>query len=161
MMSQRDLFMIRPAPRRIMHPPVGSSELFPDKNVLLAAGRGTLGETELFGRIVLPSQRQRQYAVTGDVLRIKPREGHVGSLYAYLSTLLGLRLMRATAVGTKVLAMRADLLRDLPFPDISKSDASIIEKHLHRANLARDNAEECEQNAIAIIEREVMPQWLA
>jgi hypothetical protein len=160
-LTQRDVFVLRPVPRVIVRPNSRDERLLIAANTLLTAGRGTLGEGEIFGRVALPHASILGKAVTGDLLRIVPHQKHVGRIYAFLSTQVGLRLLRSTAVGTKILAMRPDLLRELPIPDLKDPEIARIDDHLLEAVRARDAADSAEIEANRIIEEEVLPEWLA
>lgn len=160
-MSQRDAMLIRPVPRRIVHPGFDDRKLFAQDGTILVGGHGTLGEGEIFGRAVLVHGRFAKAAFTQDLLRVVPKHGEEHALYAYLTTTVGFRLLRTTAVGTKILSMREDMLRALPVPewpgDLKKKVSALIRS----AFQARDEAEQAETEAIRIIEEEVLPQWLA
>jgi hypothetical protein len=160
-MSQRDAMLIRPAPRRIVHPGFNDRQLFARPGTILVGGHGTLGEGEIFGRAVLVHGRYARAAFTQDLLRVVPKDGRANSLYAYLTTMVGFRLLRSTAVGTKILSMREDMLRALPVPDWPTDVEERVNRLIASAFHARDEAERAESEAIRIIEQEVLPQWLA
>lgn len=159
--SQRDLFLIRRIPRRIVHPGFRDNLLFAPEGSLLVGGHGTLGEGEIFGRVVYVSGRLRHAGFTQDLLRISPRADAAALCYTFLSSTLGFRLLRSTGVGTKLLLMRPDLLRDLPFPEADSKTVSKVRGHLETAMTARNTADEAENEAVRIIEQEVLPSWLA
>lgn len=160
-LTQRDVFIMTPVPRVIVRPNSSDDRLLIAENTLLTAGRGTLGEGEIFGRVALPYKGITGKAVTGDLMRIVPYPHEVGRVYAFLSTRVGLRLLRSTAVGTKILAMRPDLLRGLPIPDLQDRERIKVDGHLEDAITARNAADAAETSAIRIIEEEVLPEWLA
>ena len=161
LMSQRDAMLIRPSPRRVGHPGFDDRLLFAAEGTILAGGHGTLGEGEIFGRAVLVHGRYSRAAFTQDLLRIVAKPKHQNSLYAYLTTTLGFRLLRTTAVGTKLLLMREDLLRSLPVPDWPADLEARVESAVRSAFRERSIADEAETEAIRVIEDEVLPQWLA
>lgn len=160
-MSQRDVFLIRPIPRRIVNPGFAEHLLFVPEGSLLVGGHGTLGEGEIFGRVVHVSGRLARAAFTQDLLRVQPKAEHSAATYSLLSTLVGFRLLRSTAVGTKILSMRLDLLRALPFPDLSSAQKDLVSERLRIALMSRTESEEKEAEAIRIVEEEVLPEWLA
>lgn len=160
LLTQRDLYLLRPTPQRVVHPGLGDDVLMANPRSVLVAGGGTLGEGEIFGRAVYVSDAMSRFAVTEDMLRIVPQATHGPVLYAYLSTLVGRRLLRSTAVGTKILRLRPDLLRALPFPEVDAMTAKRVAAHLHEAMRARDEAERAEAAAIRIVETDVIPAWL-
>jgi hypothetical protein len=159
--SQRGAFLIRSVSRRVLVPGVPTNLVFAPGNSLVIAGRGTLGEGELFGRPTLVAGALRHSGLTEDLLRVVLRPEWVGMAYAFLSTLVGLRLTRSAAVGTKILNLRLDLLRELPFPDLLPERVDGLEKHVASAMAAREEAEAAEAEAIRIVEEEVLPAWLA
>lgn len=160
-MSQRDAMLIRPAPRRIVHPGFDDRQLFARAGTILVGGHGTLGEGEIFGRAVLVHGRYTRAAFTQDLLRVVPKDDRAPALYAYLTTTVGFRLLRTTAVGTKILSMREDMLRALPVPEWPTDLEARVSGLVRTAFDARDKAERAEAEAIRIIEQEVLPQWLA
>lgn len=161
MLTQRDIFLVRSVPQRIVRPEIPARQLYPPAGALLLGGVGTLGEGEIFGRVVLATTNTARRALTGDVLRIVPEEAHARLCYAFFSTLLGRRLLRSTAAGTKLLRMRPDLLRSLPIPSISTARAAAVSQHVMAAVAARDAAELAETAAVDIVESEVLPAWLS
>jgi type I restriction enzyme S subunit len=160
-MSQRDLFLVRPVPRRIVHPGFADRLLFAPVGSLLVGGHGTLGEGEIFGRTVRVTPSLSRAGLTQDLLRIQPKPEFSEIAYAFLSSDLGFRLLRTTAVGTKLLSMRPDLLLDLPFPDVPDDVAKSVRDAVSAAQSARAEADAAEAEAIRIVEEEVLPQWLA
>jgi hypothetical protein len=82
-------------------------------------------------------------------------------MFAYLSTLVGMRLLRSAAVGTKLLSLRPDLLLKLPIPEVESGRRAGIARALEAAVDAQAAAEHGEAEAIRLIEEEVLPQWLA
>jgi len=161
LMSQRDALLIRPVPRRIVVPPIPTEMLFARAGTILVGAQGTLGEGEIFGRALFVTDRLANVAFTQHLLRIVPQQGFEEQLYAFLTTTVGFRLLRSTAVGTKLLSMRPDLLRALPIPDLGGSVGARVQSLIRAAFQARDDANEAETKAIRIIEQEVLPQWLA
>ena len=100
--------------------------------------------------------------ITEHLLRIQPtKRSDAAVLYAFLSTLVGRRLLRETGVGTKLLSLRTDLLFNLPFPSLSGEMERTVTGHVERASSARLAADAAESEAIRIIEEEVLPAWLA
>jgi hypothetical protein len=160
-MSQRDAMLIRPVPRRIMHPGFSDRLLFAKEGTILVGGHGTLGEGEVFGRAVMVHERLARSAFTQDLLRVVPAGLSAHSLYAYLTTTVGFRLLRTTAVGTKILSLREDMLRLLPVPDWPAGSEKAVAAMVRRAFEERVRSERAESEALRIIEEEVVPQWLA
>jgi hypothetical protein len=159
-MSQRDVFMIRPVGRRIATPNVPERFLFVGDDALLVGSRGQTNEGSIFGRVELASFTRKGCGVTGDILRVIPAKGFRELAYAFLSTTVGQWLLKSTAIGTSIPAMRIDLLKLLPFPELSTGTMNVIRDHVLNAEVARTEADRAEAEAIRIIEEEVLPQWL-
>lgn len=160
-MSQRDAFLIRPVPRRIAHPGFDDRLLFVPEGATMVGGHGTLGEGEIFGRAMFIHGRFARTAFTQDLLRVLPQKRHRHVTYAFLTTFVGLRLLRSTAVGTKILSMRPDLLRQLPYPDLQPAERERVERHVVASVQARESADQAEADAFRVVEEEVLPAWLA
>ena len=156
MLSQRDVFAIRPVPRRIVRP-IGL-QLGVNESTLLLASRGQIKEGNLFGRIERGAHMPSGAIVTGDCTRLQTRPALSAGLYAYFSTEIGRSLLRSTAYGTSIPGMRADLLLSLPIP----SDELLLRSvpHVEAATVARRAAAQAEGEAIHIIEAEVLASWL-
>lgn len=156
LLSQRDVFAIRPVPRRIQKP-VGE-DLEVNESMLLLASRGQLNEGALFGQVERGCHMPADSVVTEDIMRLCPKEHLSEGLWAFFSTPLGRSLLRSTAFGTSIPGMRVDLLHALPVPDpqvlLAARDAAT------KASRARVAAANAEVEAIRIIEEEVLPSWL-
>jgi hypothetical protein len=161
LVTQRDVLSIRPLPTWIADPGVPRHALFSAPGTIVMAGRGTLGENELFARPAAITPWLSKHALTQDLVRLVPREEFRGPAFAYLSTLVGRRLLRAGAVGTKILQLRKDLHLNLPVPDLGVDEVRSINADYDDAVAAFDLALAAEDTLTSIIEQEVLPQWLA
>lgn len=161
LLSQRDVFMIRPVGQRVARLGIADRLIHVPGDSLLVAANGQMNEGSLFGRMELASIFPRETGITGHIMRILPRSGQREALYGFLSTSVGQLLMKSTAVGTSVPSMRTDLLSNLPFPDPGMLPLAELREVVRRAEVARIDAQEAESEAIRIIEEEVLPQWLA
>lgn len=159
--AQRDAFLTTPIPRRVFLPGVREDLLFAPTGSLLIAGRGTLGDGEIFGRSVQAVGKLSRLVFTEDMLRLTVDEEHSNFLYAFLSTPIGVQLIRTAAVGTKILKLRDDLMRTLPIPEASMTQRRSISESVAQANAARAEADKAESEAIRTIEEEVLPKWIA
>ncbi|MGK4008383.1 hypothetical protein WMF31_37575 [Sorangium sp. So ce1036] len=160
LLSQRDVFLIRPSPRRVTRPSFSDRVLLARPFTLLVGGAGTLGEGELFGRVEMPGEDWAGLGISQHLLRIFPRREHAALAFAFLSSIVGFRLLRSTAVGTKILSLRPDLLRALPFPDVTTKLTASLENSVKAALEARASAASAEREAVRVIEEEVLPAWL-
>lgn len=161
LLSQRDAFMVRPVPRRIAQPPVPEERLFAQPGTIMIGSQGNIGEGDIFGRAVLVEDQHANSAFTQHLLRVVPRSGCGFDLFAFLTTDVGFRLIRSTAVGTAQRSVRIDLLRQLPIPALSEVDRCLIRGFLQEGLKEKFEADRAEADAIRIIEQEVLPQWLA
>ena len=152
--------MIRSVPRRIAHPGVPDRLLFVPDHALLIGGHGQLNEGSLFGRVQSAGWGLSRCAVTQDILRVIPRDGEEEVCLAYLSSSIGHRLLRSTAIGTDVPIMRLDLVSSLPYPNIPEPKRKTISSHVREAIEARRKADQMEADAVGILETEVLPAWL-
>lgn len=161
LITQRDALAVRQIPSWIARPAVAERALFSPAHSIVMAGRGTLGEGELFARPSFITPSLSRFALTQDLLRLVPKRSDAALVYSYLSTLVGRRLLRSCAVGTKILQLRLDLLRRLPLPDLDCRQQNELMQHHERSIAAYDAADAAEAEAIRIIEEEVLPAWLA
>jgi hypothetical protein len=158
--SQRDVFLMRPVPRRIARPPIPDRMLFVPREAVLAGSHGQLTDGGLFGKVELASFAAHEGGVTQDLLRLLflPEERAPG--FVFLSTVVGQRLLKSTAVGTSIPSMRLDLLGQLPYPELGRDMRARVTRHLLAAEDARLDAVKAETSAIQIVEEEVLPAWL-
>lgn len=159
--SQRDLHLIRPIPFRIPTPKQQDSGLLVPENTLLIASRGQFTEGALFGKVTIATAEMAKVAITGDAVRLHILPEYALQLYAFLSTSIGLRLLRTSAVGNSIPMMRLDLVKNLPVPTLDSSISQQVNTHVKNALEARVTAANAEKEAVRIIEEEVLPEWLA
>jgi len=159
--SQRDVFLIRPKPRRIVKPDFPDSALRVPEGALMVASQGTTGEGEIFGRVCYVDRQLAQGSFSEHLTRVLPREGESCQVYAFLSSNVGFRLLRSTAAGTKLMGLREDLLLELPYPEVNVTQKRRVAEHMRQASEARVAANTAEYEAARIIEQEVLPAWLS
>jgi type I restriction enzyme S subunit len=139
---------------------VPDAELFASPGTLAFANAGTLNEGELFGHVMYVSEMFREMAFSELILRLNPSHGSE-FLYAFLSTIVGFRLLRSTTFGSKLLYLRPEFVRELPVPEVDSITAAQIANLVRKAFAAKDEALRLEQEATQVLEEEVLPQWLA
>lgn len=161
LITQRDALSIRPLPTWIAIPGMPRRSLFSEPGTIVMAGRGTLGENELFARPAAITPYLSRFALTQDLVRVVPKHEWRGPAFAYLSTMVGRRLLRTAAVGTKILQLRKDLQLKLPVPNLTSAEVATINDHYDAAVLAFDRALLAEDRLQHIIEKKVLPKWLA
>ena len=158
-LSQRDIFMIRPVPQRILA--IGGTDLFAREGMILVAGDGQLSEGSLFGKATIVTANIAGAAVTEHAVRITFLDDYRKLAFAFLSTDIGLRLLRSTAFGTSIPKLSTSLARNLPFPEVTDEVKSSVDTCVIAAMEASVTAANAEKEAVRIIEEEVLPQWLA
>jgi len=85
-----------------VHPGVEDRLLFVSDDAILMGSHGQIEDGNLFGRAELAAFGGSSGAITQDILRLLPTEGSFELLYAFLSTKLGLALVRSCAIGTSI-----------------------------------------------------------
>ncbi len=149
LLSQSDMFATEPEGRviRAASMPVPENHRIHRWQILIA-GAGTLGETELYGRSVLSDSRLENKYIGPDAVALTfQTPGSDLNLYtfAFLSTKAGMKCVRSTSYGTKILRFRMDLLKGIPVP--FKDDATT--KRV--ADLIRDAARQREVSASHVL----------
>ena len=160
-MSQRDVFLMRPIPRRIARPPISDRMLFVPCDAILVGSHGQLSDGGLFGKVELASFGGDRCGLTQDILRVLVKPEARAAVFAFLSTQVGERLLKATAVGTSIPLMRLDLLGEIPIPEIVGKQHLALEARVASAEDNRISAAKSEAEAIRIVEEEVLLPWLA
>jgi hypothetical protein len=161
LVSQRDIFMMREVGQRVWLSDEHVAQMVCSAGTILAGGKGQMSEGSLFGRVELWTGDRTHHAVTEDALRIIVAQPYRALAYAFLSTTVGLRLLRTAGYGTSIPKMNVDLLADLPFPEVSQDVSLAIAPLVEHAMAAKETAAKAESEAIRIIEEEVLPEWLA
>ena len=159
LLSQRDVFMIRPIPQWISSKCDVSTLIIPQRS-LLVSSRGQFSQGSLFARVESSEHGFAGKAVTEDIVRLVPQPDSFAIAYAFLSSALGYRLLRSVAYGTSIPGMRLDLMRDLPFPELDRELSRQVEGHIEEAAIRRTTADKAEAEAVRILEDEVLPVWL-
>lgn len=161
LLSQRDLHQVRPFPVWIDPRGVDASTVFSPENSIAMAGVGGTAEGNALGRPAFIDARLSGCALTQHVLRIVPQPDHAAVLHTFLSTEVGRRLVLTTAAGTIVQQLRRDLVADLPVPELAAPRRAELARHHAAAYGCLKRSVDLEDEAIRIIEEEVLPQWLA
>ncbi len=159
-LSQRDVFMARPSPQRIVAPK-GADWVYARSGQLLMAADGQVTSGSLFGQVEIADSGFVGSAITEHIMRLNARPGMGEALGAFLSTRTGLALVRSSAVGTSIPKARIDLLLNLPAPPPDCEAASTARRLMRRSISRRLESINAEAEAFRIIEQEVLPQWLA
>jgi hypothetical protein len=118
-LSQSDMFAAEPRGRVVRGDLLPADNRRIKKWQILIAGAGTLGQSELYGRCLITDRRLEGKHACSDALALTLREPQADMglyTYAFLCSRAGIKCLRSTSYGTKVLRFRSDLLADLPIP---------------------------------------------
>lgn len=159
-LDQRDVFAIRPVSRRIVEPNISNRLLYVPSHALIVASHGQLSEGSLFGHVETAAFGLHRCGITQDILRVIPKPEYHDFLLAFLSSRLGFLLLKSTAIGTSIPMMHPGLLAALPHPPLVPTVMAAVSTHVQAAIKARAASETAENEAVRIIEQEVLPQWL-
>jgi hypothetical protein len=110
---------------------------------VLIAGAGTLGETELYGRSIIADARLVGKFVGPHAMVVsfeEPQSDLSLYIYAFLSSSSGVRIIRSTSYGTKVLGVRKDLLADIMIPLPNETTQHQIATLIREAVNARETS---------------------
>lgn len=160
-LDQRDVFAIRPVARRIVAPRISDRLLYVPSHALIVASHGQMSEGSLFGHVETAAFGLHRCGITQDILRVLPKPEYHDFLLAFLSSRLGFLLLKSTAIGTSIPMMHTGLLAELPHPPMTDDVLAQISTHVQAAIKARAASETAENEAVRIIEEEVLPTWLA
>jgi hypothetical protein len=161
LMSQKDLFSVRPLPQRVLPPHGDQQRLLVRSMTMLSAAVGQISEGTLFGRVFLSGPDTNALAFSQNIMRFQVRTGFEELAYAFFSTTVGYRLLQSAAVGSGYLAMSPKLAARLPFPSVTDTTVASLRLHVADALRARAAAARAEASAMRIVSEEVVPQWLA
>ncbi|PKW29644.1 methylation-associated defense system restriction endonuclease subunit S MAD5 [Flavobacterium lindanitolerans] len=158
LLSQGDLFDRIPKGRSISKSSVKNlNEEIVSKGNILVPAQGTLGENEIFGRAVFVWGYLENTLVAGHAMRFIPNEEKImaGYLFAVLNSPLWFRLFRNSVYGTNLLGFIVPLINELPVPRFSNEEEENIDVLVKTAydNLTLANSKE--NQAIALIEKEI------
>ena len=87
--SQRDVFLMRPIPRRIARPSISDRMLFVPRDAVLAGSHGQLTDGGIFGKVELASFGAYEGGLTQDLLRLLFVPTERSTAFAFLSTMVG------------------------------------------------------------------------
>jgi hypothetical protein len=156
LMSQSDMFATEPTGRIIRRDCIPKPEAHRvHRWQVLIAGAGTLGENELYGRSIIADGRLDGRYVGPDAMVMNFKSpGSPESLYAYafLCSRIGVRCVRATSYGTKVLRLRSEMLSDLPVPFATDEVMTRVAELIQTTVINREAYAEAVLNARSIIE---------
>lgn len=156
LVAQRQAFWMHPEGKWISKLPLPESAFVKNETMLVAA-RGTLGENEVYGRLIYISKRWTPFAYSGDFLRIQSGDPEVPNpyIFAFLRSESAFRLLRSMATGGKQQDIHERLRNNLPVPICNKVDRQRIAEIVRVAYRARDEAEALEDKAMVLLEQSI------
>ncbi|MEC8813493.1 MAG: restriction endonuclease subunit S [Pseudomonadota bacterium] len=157
LVGQRDAFQLRPDGRWISRKSIEGLGLQVPSGTTVIPCHGTLGESELYCRATLVTERTAQYAYSGDFYRCIPKDGLIapGYLYAYLRSRFAFRIIRAMSTGSKQQYQHPALMANMAIPRLSKEKEAEIAAMVDRAAQLRDHAIDLEDRAVALVENAI------
>jgi len=156
LITQGDMFAAEPVGRIIRRDSMSQPErhLVTRGQVLIAAA-GTLGENELFGRSILADGRLVGKYVGPHSMSLHfedPDDDFSLFTYAWLATPTGIRAIRSTSYGTKILGLRKDLLSSIPIPEAPRPLVKRVAGLIRRCTLKREEYAQGIQEARRVFE---------
>jgi len=157
LVGQREAFQMRPSGRWISKKSIEGLGLQVPPGTTVIPCHGTLGESELYCRATLVTERTSSYAYSGDFYRCIPLEGAIrsGYLFAFLRSRYAFRMMRAMSTGGKQQYQHPSAMANMPIPRLATEDENIIADKVDRAAYLRDHALELEDQARALVEHAI------
>lgn len=155
LLNQSDIFDIHKKGKTLSRRFVGNAKLVEYGEVLIA-GVGTLGEGETFCRAIFTNEELEGQLISGEFIRMKTNEKiPSGYLFAWLNSDYGFRLIRSTQTGTKLCRPIQNLLAKIPVPLMDREQMNYIDKNVREAHTDFYKAIVKENQAIALIEKEI------
>lgn len=126
---------------------------------LLIASVGTLGDNELFCRVIFANENLQGQLVSGEFIRMRTSKSvPSGYLFTWLNSDFGFRLIRSTQSGTKQCRPIHKLLYEIPVPILDNELMMEIHNDVVKAHSLRHEANLKEIMAIQLVEKEI-EQW--
>lgn len=117
---------------------------------ILVSRSGTVGNA------LLVSGRLEGFAITEHAIRIEPRKGWGGYLYAYLASRFGQALISRGVFGATVDELEPKHLAEIPVPIVDPSTHEAVEEAVCRAYDQRDTAQRLFDEADELLHRAMM-----
>lgn len=154
LVGQRDAFHLRPEGRWISKKSIEGLGLQVPAGTTLIPCHGTFGESELYCRATLVTQKTSEYAYSGDFYRCMPKEDAVASgyLFAFLRSRFAFRIIRSMSTGSKQQYQHPVLMANMPVPRLDDEKEEKIALMVDRAAYLRDHALDLEDQAVALVE---------
>lgn len=152
LLGQRQVFWLRPEGRWISAAQAPSNSSLPDETILIA-GRGTLGESEVYGRAIFVTGSWLTNAYSQDFVRVSSGNSEIPGayLFAFFRSAVAFRLLRAMSYGGKQQGFLPSRLQELRIPLAPPADRKRIAAIVRHAYKCRDQADALEDRALALL----------
>jgi type I restriction enzyme S subunit len=152
LIGQRQAFWISPEGRWISASEAPEDSRLQDETILIA-GRGTLGENEVYGRSTLVTGSWLEHAYSQDFVRITSGDRAIPGayLFAFLRSDAAFRVLRSMSYGGKQQGFHPARLHALHIPVASPTDRERIAATVRSAYQCRDRADALEDEALALL----------
>lgn len=148
LIGQRQLFRYVPDGREVDRARLPKAA-FCAPGTIAVASVGTFGEAEVFCRAQYVSEYASKWAYSNHILRVVPKAGLSGWLYAFLRSRTAFRILRSFATGSKQQDLHPEMLAALPIPEASPAAYAAINDLIAAASILRDEAFALEEQAKA------------
>ncbi|MFJ2881925.1 restriction endonuclease subunit S [Streptomyces sp. NPDC086796] len=152
LLGQRQVFWLRPEGRWISATEAPSNSSLPDETILIA-GRGTLGENEVYGRAAFVTGSWLKNAYSQDFVRVSSGDQEIPGayLFAFFRSAVAFRLLRSMSYGGKQQGFLPSRLQSLHIPLAPSVDRNRIAETVRNAYKKRDRADVLEDKALALL----------
>lgn len=146
LIGQRQLFRYLPEGRQVSRTYL-PARAFCKPGTVAIASVGRFGESEVFCRAQLVTERTAKWAYSNHVLRVVGKKGLSGWLYAFLRSRTAFRLLRSIATGSIQQDLHSEMLAKLPVPVADAKTTQAVQGLVDKASRLRDEASQLEADA--------------
>lgn len=156
LIGQRQGFWLRPE-GRVINPAMAPPGIFADDETVMIAAQGTLGENEVFGRPIFVTGSWLEHVYSQHFLRVVSGDPEFSGayLFAFLRSEAAFRILRSMSAGSKQQDIHEVLRRSIPVPECPEVDRRRVTETVRAAYRARDDADEKEDRALALLDEAV------
>ncbi|MFQ2458636.1 methylation-associated defense system restriction endonuclease subunit S MAD5 [Aeromonas sp. 25-248] len=158
LVGQKEMFFAQWSGRCISFKGIpDKDEVVPPAGTIAVACIGTLGENEVFGRCIRVRQGQEKFALSDNVLQLRPDEVVVpsGYLFALLRSEVYFRIFRCLSVGGKQQVLHPELVRTVPIPIIDASAMAKIDSLIAEGDELLDLSNDLFMEAASLVEARI------
>jgi hypothetical protein len=157
LVGQEQLFWTLPEGRWIALKPGEAGALKAHDESIMVACRGLLTDGALIGRASFVTGSWLRYVYTEDLLRVRSGAADFPSayLFAFMRSEVAFRMLRSLVSGTGPQDINAVLRKRIPVPECTPADRERIAETVRQAYLWRDEADQLEDRAQALLDAAV------